>query len=163
MTPFSSEKVLPVSHDEKPSMSILTSDECYGLLGTREIGRLGVLAEQYPLIIPMNYAMDEGIIVVRSRPGLKLSSAQHANVTFQVDDINERTRGGWSVLVRGQAEEVSTDHSPEIIDRTEQTNLKPWAPGADFHWVRIIPHGISGRRISPGLDRQWEFGTAAYM
>ncbi len=150
-------------HHDEPSMSILSSAECHKLLQTREIGRLGVIAEHYPLIIPMNYAMDQGIIVVRSRPGLKLTSAQHANVTFEVDDINEKTRSGWSVLVRGQAEELTSAHTREIIERTKGTDLHPWVPGAELHWVRIIPHDISGRQIVPGESRQWQLGTAAYM
>jgi hypothetical protein len=29
--------------------------------------------------------------------------------------------------------------------------------------VRIIPHGISGRRIRPGESHDWDLGTAAYM
>jgi len=146
-----------------PSMSVLLSDECYTLLGTRRIGRLGVIAEHYPLIIPMNYALDRGVVVVRSQPGVKLSNADHANVTFQVDDIDEATHSGWTVLVRGLAEEVTAEHSDQIIESTHQTGLTPWAPHSGSHWVRIIPQAISGRRITPGADQQWALGTAAYM
>ncbi len=152
-----------MTDDEDPSLTVLSSAECYELLGTQEVGRLGVIAEQYPLIIPVNYAMDQGIVVIRSRPGTKLTNAEHANVTFEVDEINRATRSGWSVLVRGQAEEVSDDHSDEIIERTQASGVRPWAPGPEFHWVRIIPHGISGRRITPGHGAQWRLGTAAYM
>ena len=102
-------------------------------------------------------------MVFRSRQGLKLTSAQYANVTFQVDQIDDKTRSGWSVLVRGQAEEVTAAHSDEIVKRTLATGVRPWAPGADFRWVRIIPHGISGRRITPGEEFDWKLGTAAYM
>lgn len=144
-------------------MTVLTSEECYLLLGARQIGRLGFVAEHYPLIVPMNYAVDNGIVVVRSRPGLKLNTVDHANVTFQVDEFDERTRGGWSVLVRGQAEELTPEHSAAIAERTAATGLEPWAPGPEFHWVRIIPHGISGRRISAGKDNLWDLGAAAYM
>ena len=152
-----------MSRTVEPTLSVLSSEECYQLVGTRQFGRLGVIADHYPLIIPVNYAMDAGIVVIRSRPGLKLDSVQHANVTFQVDDINESTRSGWSVLVRGQAEELTPDHSQHIVERTHASGVQPWAPGDEFHWVRIIPHGISGRRINPGEGHDWEFGTAAYM
>ena len=151
------------THALDSTMTVLTSDECYRLLGTRQVGRLGVIAEHYPLIIPVNYAMDEGIVVIRSRPGLKSDNLQQANVTFQVDHLDEMNRGGWSVLVRGQAEEVTDEHSERIIRHTHETGLRPYAPGTDFHWIRIIPHGITGRRIVAGAGDEWEYGTGAYM
>ncbi len=146
-----------------PTLTVLPSDECYRLLRSRQIGRLGVIAEHHPLIFPVTYGMDGCVVVFRTRPGLKLDSLEHANVTFQVDDIDERTRSGWSVLVRGQAEEVGDDHSHLIVQRTHEAGVVPWAPGDGFRWIRVIPHGISGRRITPGETSDWMFGTAAYM
>jgi nitroimidazol reductase NimA-like FMN-containing flavoprotein (pyridoxamine 5'-phosphate oxidase superfamily) len=147
----------------RPTLTTLSAEECYRLLGTRQIGRLGVIAEHYPLIFPVTYAMDGYVVVFRSRPGLKLDSLEHANVTFQVDEIDERTRSGWSVMVRGQAEQVGDDHSHLIVSRTHDTGVQPWAPGDDFRWVRLISHGVTGRRIVPGEPEDWAFGTAAYM
>jgi hypothetical protein len=98
----------------------------------------------------MNYAIDHGVLVVRSQPGVKLSNADHANVTFQVDDIDEITHSGWTVLVRGLGEEVTPEHSDQIIQNTRNANLTPWAPHSGSHWMRIIPQEITGRRIYPG-------------
>ena len=84
-------------------LEILSSEDCYRLLATQQIGRLGVNAEHYPLIFPVNYALDRDIIVLRMDPGTKLTAANHANVTFEVDEIDQRSRTGWSVLVRGPA------------------------------------------------------------
>ena len=128
----------------------LDADECYRLLETHEIGRLGVNAEHFPLIFPVNYAMDRGVIVVRTHPGAKLTAAGHANVTFEVDDIDRRTRTGWSVLVRGLAEELTSAHTVELVERTRDSGVQPWAPGEHGRWLRIIPQGISGRRIDAG-------------
>ena len=55
-------------------------------------------AEHYPLIFPVNYALDRDVIVVRTHAGTMLEAAAHANVTFEVDEIDRRTRTGWSVL-----------------------------------------------------------------
>src|SRR5581483_11023870 len=65
----------------------------------------------------------------------KLAAADHANVTFEVDQIDERTRSGWSVLVRGLAEEVTSEHRTELIERTKATGVEPWAPGDRGHWM----------------------------
>jgi nitroimidazol reductase NimA-like FMN-containing flavoprotein (pyridoxamine 5'-phosphate oxidase superfamily) len=133
-----------------PTMQVIPSEECYRLLGTQEIGRLGLNAEHYPLIFPVNYALDGTTLVIRTHAGTVLRAAEHANVTFQVDDIDRRTRSGWSVLVRGQAEEVGPEHSSDIVARTRAAGVEPWAPGEKGHWLRVIPHAISGRRIVPG-------------
>ena len=37
-----------------PSLHELTAEECYLLLATQQVGRLGVNAEHYPLIFPVN-------------------------------------------------------------------------------------------------------------
>ena len=121
------------------------------------------MVDGYPVIIPVNYAMDAGIIVIRSMLGTKLSEADHANVTFQIDEIDQQTHTGWSVMVKGLFEELTAAHSQAIIERTLATGLEPWVPGTDGHWVRIIPHLISGRRIVAGEDTAWRLGVAAYM
>ena len=136
--------------DPGPTMQVIPADECYRLLATQELGRLGVIAEHYPLIVPVNYGLDGTTIVIRTHPGTTLSAASHANVTFEVDEIDRGTRSGWSVLVRGLAEEVGADHRADLVARTHATGLEPWAPGEHGNWLRLIPQQISGRRIVPG-------------
>lgn len=145
-----------------PELVELDAEQCYRLLATHEIGRLGVNAEHFPLIFPVNYALDRDAIVVRTQPGTKLTTAGHANVTFEVDDIDRRTRSGWSVLVRGLAEEVTSAHRAELIERTRASEVRPWAPGEHGHWLRIIPQAISGRRIVPG-ELPPLFGPGGYL
>jgi len=132
------------------TMHTIPTDECYRLLATHEIGRIGINAEHYPLILPVNYAVDGTTLVVRTRPGTILRAATHANVTFEVDEIDRRTRSGWSVLVRGQAEEVGDEHRAELVASTRRTGVQPWAPGEHGTWLRLIAHDVSGRRIVPG-------------
>jgi uncharacterized protein len=137
------------SWDEVPDAR-LTAQQCQALLATQQIGRLGVNAEHYPLIVVVNYGLDGDIVVIRTHPGTTLSNANHANVTFEVDDIDQRTQSGWSVLIRGLAEEVSETEGAELFARTVSSAVQPWAPGDYGHWLRLIPHHISGRRITRG-------------
>ena len=132
---------------EGASLDALSHDECFRLLGTHDVGRLGVYAEHYPLIIPVNYALDDRVLVLRTSPGTKLSALDHANVTFEVDEIDRTARTGWSVLVRGLAEEVTEAHARDLVDRSKRAGVSPWAPGAREHLVRVIPHLVTGRRI----------------
>ena len=145
-----------------PSLQALAAAECYLLLATQQVGRLGVNAEHYPLIFPVNYAVDHGVIVIRTHPGTKLAAASQANVTFEVDQIDQLTRSGWSVLVRGLAEEITPEHRTELIERTRATGVQPWAPGEHGHWLRLIPHAITGRRIVPG-QLPPAFESAGYL
>src|SRR3712207_8736239 len=62
----------------------------------------------YTTLFRSNYGMDGETIVIRTSPGTKLSATQHANVTFEVDEIDQFARSGWSVLVRGLADRKST-------------------------------------------------------
>jgi hypothetical protein len=110
----------------------------------------------------VNYALDHGVIVIRTYAGTKFAAADHANVTFEVDQIDQLTRSGWSVLVRGLAEEVTSEHRTELIKRTKASGVEPWAPGDHGHWIRLIPQEISGRRIVPG-ELPPAFEPGAYL
>jgi hypothetical protein len=91
------------------------------------------------LIFVVNYGLDGDVIVIRTHPGTKLTHADHANVTFEVDEIDARTRSGWSVLVRGLTEEVGPTDREELTARTHAAQVQPWAPGEFGHWLRLIP------------------------
>ena len=145
------------------SLDVIPVEECYELLVASEVGRIGVNAEHYPVIIPVNYGMDGRTIVVRTHPGTTLTAAAHANVSFEVDEIDRSTRSGWSVLVRGLAEEVTdASHRADLVRRTHASDASPWAPGEHGNWLRIIPHEISGRRIVPGR-LPWGVDDRAYL
>ncbi len=136
----------------------LSGDECFELLATQPIGRLGVNDDHYPLIFPVNFALDHRVIVIRTDPGSKLTHASHANVTFEVDAFDPESRTGWSVLVRGLAEELTADHHADVVERTVAAGVDPWAPGEHGHWLRLIPHAVTGRRILPN-NRPPVFGA----
>jgi uncharacterized protein len=69
---------------------------------------------------------------------------------FEVDEVDQRTRSGWSVVVHCLAEEVTDAHRSDLVQRTQASGAEPWAPGEHGSWLRLIPQGISGRRIVPG-------------
>ncbi len=137
----------------------MVAAECWELLRTGQVGRLGVLSEHYPLILPVNYGLDGDIVVVRTAPGPLLWAADHANVCFQVDEIDLESRSGWTVLVRGLAERVGDGHRPAVVERTQRHSGTPWAPGDRDELLRIIPQRVEGRRIVPA--EQAAYGEAA--
>jgi nitroimidazol reductase NimA-like FMN-containing flavoprotein (pyridoxamine 5'-phosphate oxidase superfamily) len=134
----------------------LSIPECHALLGSRHLGRLAFLdrAGVMPMIIPVNYLFHEERVVFRTDPGSKLTAALHdAPVAFEVDGADEQQQLGWSVVVRGHAEEITDADERE---RLGATPLVTWAPGPKAHYVRVNPRMVTGRRIRmPDLPSHW--------
>jgi nitroimidazol reductase NimA-like FMN-containing flavoprotein (pyridoxamine 5'-phosphate oxidase superfamily) len=124
--------------------------ECWQLLGTQTVGRVAVIVGHYPLVFPVNYALDDKAIVFRTGAGTKLHSIHRSNVTFEVDSIDVVHHAGWSVLVKGVAQELSVVHHRSTVSRAELEGATPWAQGDRNHFIRIVADEITGRRVRPG-------------
>lgn len=124
----------------------LSEAECLALLGTKAVGRIAVVRDGHPLIFPVNYVLEERTVAFRTDPGTKLDWATLARVAFEVDEVDETRRVGWSVVVRGVGREV-TGALDAWSERITARQLEPWAGGAKEHWVAIANPAFSGRRI----------------
>ncbi|HEY5153209.1 MAG TPA: pyridoxamine 5'-phosphate oxidase family protein [Acidimicrobiales bacterium] len=129
-------------------LAILDIDGCYEHLAKTPVGRLGFIESAEPVILPVNFAIDGRSVVFRTGHGSKLSVAiMERPVCLEVDDWDALEHTGWSVLVKGIAQEVVDQES---IDRFESLPVRPWSrPDLRSHWVRIVVEEISGRRILP--------------
>jgi nitroimidazol reductase NimA-like FMN-containing flavoprotein (pyridoxamine 5'-phosphate oxidase superfamily) len=124
----------------------LTREECFGLLAGEHLGRVALTDDRGPVVFPVNFVLDRHTVVFRTEPGTKLdAAARGGRVCFEVDKADEATRTGWSVLVRGEAIEV-TDEAE--LSRLRRLTSPPWAPGRRNHYVRILPATLTGRRIA---------------
>src|SRR5829696_7237901 len=93
--------------DSRTWLEHLGQDRSWDLLGRSPVGRIGVLVDSAPEIYPVNFVVDDRTIVFRTDAGTKLASlGRNPSVCFQVDGIDPENRTGWSVLVKGRAEEV---------------------------------------------------------
>jgi nitroimidazol reductase NimA-like FMN-containing flavoprotein (pyridoxamine 5'-phosphate oxidase superfamily) len=125
----------------------LSPEECWELLASQPIGRVAVIVGHYPLVFPVNYAVEDRTILYRTGEGTKLHAIDRSNVTFEVDAIDPVHRSGWSVMVKGVAQELSPTRNRDTVSRAELAGAKPWAPGDKDHFIRIVADQISGRRI----------------
>jgi len=143
----------------------LTKSECFALLSGQRLGRVAVVDDQGPAVFPVNFVLDRHMVVFRTDEGTKLDAAcRGSRVAFEIDGTDAAARTGWSVLIRGEAVEVS---DPAELARLRRLPLAPWAPGAKAHYVRILPAKLTGRRILapgslPGRGGGPQPGTAAH-
>jgi len=122
-------------------------DECLRLLATQRLGRLGVIVDGVPLVLPMQFALDGETIVLRTNDGAKTLHAPLSSVSFEVDGVDWDAGHGWSVLVKGFGADISTsiDERSEVL---RSLNVRTWAPAPGDRWLEIVPREITGRRIS---------------
>jgi nitroimidazol reductase NimA-like FMN-containing flavoprotein (pyridoxamine 5'-phosphate oxidase superfamily) len=124
----------------------LTKSECFSLLSGQRLGRVAVVDDQGPIIFPVNFVLDRHMVVFRTDGGTKLgTAARGGRVAFEVDQVDEAAHTGWSVVVRGEATEVT---DPAELARLRKLRVSPWAPGPKSRYVRILPAKLTGRRIS---------------
>jgi len=123
----------------------LDPSECLELLRSRSVGRVAFCAEDGPVVLPVNYAVHDGDVLFRTSP--HNSIARHVNsrpAAFQVDEIDDFTQSGWSVLLRGTAELVEDVH-----DLPQEDRPVSWAEGTRTLYVRVPGGSITGRRLYP--------------
>ena len=127
-------------------LEVLGREECLTLLRTRPVGRIGVSSGALPVVLPVNFVVDDDRIVLRTNPGTKLSAALHdAVVAFEVDDWDTLGHRGWSVMVTGRAREA---RGAELA-AARALPLRPWGATPSDHYVVITIDLVSGRRIGP--------------
>jgi hypothetical protein len=131
--------------------------ECFDLIGASTVGRLCFLDGDTPIAFPLSFKLhradDVSYIVVRT--GRTSLIAKHVGpASFEVDDIDLRSRSAWSVVLRGSLRASHTnDHLP-VPD--------PWIVDGRHAWLLLEIASVSGRRFvasdaADGFSVEWQF------
>ncbi|MGW3045047.1 helix-turn-helix domain-containing protein [Kitasatospora sp. NPDC001159] len=129
----------------RPRLLHLAEAECWEAVGTQGVGRIGLPVRPGPVVHPVNYVVDRDSFAYRTGERAATAPKEGAEVSFQVDHIDECLGRGWSVLALGEAHYVD---DPEELRRLDGLpGAAPWAGGYRPKWVRIRPAEISGRRL----------------
>ncbi len=135
--------------------------ECLRLLRAQSVGRVAVIVDGHPLVLPVNYRLVEtsGLtwVALRTRPGNVIERAA-MNAAFEIDDIDARHQEGWSVLVRGTLHHVDAD----AADFRERFDPHSWLTDERDAWLVVQPFAITGRRLH-AAEREWAFNLHAYL
>ena len=118
----------------------LDEEACWALLGAHSVARVAWCAGGAPHVVPVTYGLAEGRLWVRSSPwsALVRESRGHA-VAVEVDEVDEATRSGASVVVEGRAR-AGIGPGP----------VEPWPEGNRPVLLSIDPARVTGRRLLPG-------------
>lgn len=119
------------------------------ILRRNEIGRVGFLSHDDPVILPVTYGVtDEGTIVFRTAPGSKLHIAENEvlPVVFEVDEYDPETGRGLSVVAHGSMDPVLDLVRAAQYDRLR---IEPYADAAErSRYVTVEPHKLQGWAFS---------------
>lgn len=127
-------------------LEILSEEQCRELLASRDLGRIAFPLDDETEIFPVNYSTDGVIIVFRTTPGTKLAQSTLSRVAFEVDDWAPAAKVGWSVVLKGVAQEVTAGIDP-FSTALRASEVDPLAPGEHKRWIAVYPSEITGRRF----------------
>jgi nitroimidazol reductase NimA-like FMN-containing flavoprotein (pyridoxamine 5'-phosphate oxidase superfamily) len=140
----------------------LAIETCLDLLRADVIGRIAVIDNGFPVVLPVNFRLVENRkgpwILVRTRPGNVIDQAP-LNAAFEIDGIDAVHRTGWSVLVRGPLSHLDADAVERI---REHVDPHPWLTEHRDSWLVIKPVQISGRRLRVA-ESEWAFHIRGYL
>jgi uncharacterized protein len=112
--------------------------------------RLIFTSNALPAIRPVNFALVDRLIVLRTAAATVARKVHDMIVAFQADDLDPATSSGWSVTVTGRAALVT---NPSTIARYQAAPLVPWAPGVRDQFVTITTELVEGLRVGESLGR----------
>ncbi len=134
-----------MEHTDYEPITILDRRECWQLLRSQEVGRLGIAIANQPDIFPINFIVDHSTVVFRTAEGTKLAAAVLGEaVAFECDGYDADAGEAWSVVLKGTAVEVENMY--EFFDALDLP-LFPWHGAPKSRFVRIEATEVTGRRF----------------
>lgn len=118
--------------------------ESFRLLAGVQLGRLIFTSSALPVVRPVNFALVDGLIVLRTAAATIARKVHDMIVAFEADHLDPSTFSGWSVTVTGRAALVT---DPSTIARYQAVPLVPWTPGVRDQFVTITTELVEGLRV----------------
>ncbi len=135
--------------DVVDGMECLSIPECQDLLRGGGVGILALCGVAAPILRPVNFALHEGTLVIRTGEGRILEAAQGAEpASFSISQIDGLEHAGWSVIVVGKLSERSPGSDVAKVP------LRPWVKAPKHHFIGLSIDEISGRRLADGPGHQ---------
>ncbi|MET7304453.1 pyridoxamine 5'-phosphate oxidase family protein [Embleya sp. NPDC005575] len=125
----------------------MNDEECQAHLHLQLVGRIAVPYGPDPFVLPVNYVMLGRDVMFCTAADSVLAQVE-GPVLFEVDEIVDSARIGWSVLIRGTAER---DRDPTDAPPAAEG---PWPAGRRDVCIRIRAERVTGRRVRPVVGEE---------
>jgi len=150
-----------MSETVEPTVGVLSAGECFDILHSSRVVRVGFVVDGRPEVLPYSYRVtdrgaDGHLVVIRTDVAGLLARAEPA-VCLELDDIDESSGRAWSVVAHGVQRSASgTEWLPEP---------DPWPGDERGTWRVVEIADISGRRFTAqpvarlaGFSVEWQVG-----
>lgn len=128
------------------SLRELDEAECWQRLADGSVGLLAYVDGDGPVILPLNYVVHEGTVLVRTASYNHLAiHLPGQRVALEVGRHDDHDHSGWSVLVRGRAEHVLAG---DLVPPPDWADAEPWADGIRTMVFRVTPTAVTGRVLA---------------
>lgn len=132
---------------DRNGMTVIDRQHSLALLRSVPVVRVGLALNDVPVVLPVNFVIDNDEIVIRCTEGSKLDAGLAADVVVvEADEYDLDRHEGWSVVVKGRAREITDPHE---IDHANTLGLQTWANDATNHYIAISIDLVTGRSIGP--------------
>jgi nitroimidazol reductase NimA-like FMN-containing flavoprotein (pyridoxamine 5'-phosphate oxidase superfamily) len=138
----------------KPMLEQLSEEESLRLAAGAVVGRIGFTGRYGPVVLPVNFKLIDGAVVFRTDGESALDQDLRTGITdaeyrvaFEIDQIDETERTGWSVMIQGAAHYLEDQ---EERAAAAAAGIDPWAGGDKDVYISIRPTHITGRRVKRG-------------
>ena len=137
-----------VMNELEDGMELLSTHECERRLRAGGVGILALSGVAAPILRPVNFALHENWVLIRTGEGQILDAARSSGAaSFAMSEVDRLEHTGWSVVVTGKLAERSG------IPNVGDVPLRPWARADKQHFVGLSIDEISGRRIAERPNR----------
>ncbi|UJP08831.1 pyridoxamine 5'-phosphate oxidase family protein [Microbacterium sp. KUDC0406] len=128
---------------------VLDEDQCFSLMASTTVARIGFLHDGRMEIIPVNFLVRDRLLTFRvSEDGILASLPEQPDVAFEVDHLDDLAGAAWSVLMSGRVEPID----PSEVNSGDAARTRPWAGGTRELWLRFVPERVSGRSVRRDYD-----------
>lgn len=135
--------------DDEPTgeFRAITPARCQELLQSQSVGRIAWQAADGPQILPVTYAWHEGTIIFRTSPyGVLSELVRPTDVALEIDELDQDSRRGWSVVVQGRAQGVA--EPDQLVRMWTGSGVVPWAAGVRNVFIQVTPRRVTGRVVA---------------
>ncbi len=114
-------------------------------LAAADLGRLAYVVDGRPTIVPVQFAVVDRDLVIRSLPGTKATLAGlGVPVCLEVDEFDPDRRRGWSVVAHGTLEPIA---DPAVMRRAWTHDPSPWIASDRWTWLRLRIRALTSRDV----------------